>query len=125
MPLNVGGNLRIAVFPSSYFWNTSALSRLASVRRPDLLAGLSQETPPVRQVSLTMNGISPLYPERGTEVGSHPERKLRFGTGVFTTSTTKPSTERPHGVQSRNDRISHPAGAGRKARGPARRRGYL
>lgn len=56
MPLNSGGNLRIAVFPSSYLWNTSALSRLASLRVPDFVAELSQETPPMRLVSLTTKG---------------------------------------------------------------------
>jgi hypothetical protein len=57
LPLNACGNLRIAMFPSSYFWNTSALGRVRSVRMPFSFAALSQQTAPVRLVSLTTNGI--------------------------------------------------------------------
>jgi hypothetical protein len=62
-PLNASGNLRIAVFPSSYFWNTSALSRVESVRDPSLFAALNQETPPMRLVILTTYAMSRLYRE--------------------------------------------------------------
>jgi len=55
MPFNACGNLRIAMFASSYVWKTSALSRVVTVRKPDSFAALNQQTPPVRLVSLTTN----------------------------------------------------------------------